>query len=494
MKKAIFFLSLLSCSSLLYAQVIGDAVRYTQLDFGGSTARSLGVAGSLSALGTEFATISTNPAGLAMYRGSEFILTPGYSINGNEGNLVTDSDPRPVDTRDGDFGFFNVGAVFATRPLAAKWKQFNVGLGFNRLADFHENFSYGGSSPGTIIDRFLEQANAEGVLNSFESELAFLTVGIYDDYYNGGFTSDFANIPFDFPITKEQDVERSGSISEMLLAFGGNYDEKLMIGVSFGFPFLNYQETKTYRERDTPTDEIPFFNELEFTERLSTTGVGINAKLGLIYRFSQAVRFGVAVHSPTVFGLDDNFSNSFTYYFTDANSDVPRSQDSPEGRFDYRLRTPWRVIGSAGILLGQSGFLTGEVEWVDYKANDFNLTVSNDATQADADYEADLEALMSRELTSSITARVGGEVVLDMFQLRAGVSVRTSPYDDLSDSNVGLSVGAGLRREQFYLDLGYRYTTATREYIPYLVSQAPEQLVSVDGNLERILFTFGYKF
>ena len=63
-------------------------------------------------------------------------------------------------------------------------------------------------------------------------------------------------------LQKEQTVKRRGGINELSLAFAGNYKERLMIGVSVGFPILNYTEEKLYNEADETHQKIKLLEEI----------------------------------------------------------------------------------------------------------------------------------------------------------------------------------------------------------------------------------------
>src|ERR1051325_78109 len=62
-----------SCSVIL-AQSAGEAVRYSELRFGG-TARGMGVAGALGAIGADYSSIINNPGGLGLFRQSEVMFS-----------------------------------------------------------------------------------------------------------------------------------------------------------------------------------------------------------------------------------------------------------------------------------------------------------------------------------------------------------------------------------------------------------------------------------
>ena len=66
-----------------YAQSAYDAAKIAQEDLSG-TARFVGMGGAMSALGGDISTISTNPAGIGIYRSNDVMLTLGYSLTGTE--------------------------------------------------------------------------------------------------------------------------------------------------------------------------------------------------------------------------------------------------------------------------------------------------------------------------------------------------------------------------------------------------------------------------
>ncbi len=48
-------------TTMLFAQNVGDAVRYSQFEYGG-TARNIGVGNTMGAIGADMSAISSNPA------------------------------------------------------------------------------------------------------------------------------------------------------------------------------------------------------------------------------------------------------------------------------------------------------------------------------------------------------------------------------------------------------------------------------------------------
>ena len=94
------------------AQTVQDAVRYSTLSYVGSTARSAGMAGAFGALGGDFLSLATNPAGIAVYRSGELSFTPSvYNANTSSeflGNKTSESASK-----------FNIGNIGLVIPFDA---------------------------------------------------------------------------------------------------------------------------------------------------------------------------------------------------------------------------------------------------------------------------------------------------------------------------------------------------------------------------------------
>lgn len=482
----LFFMGCLT----LQAQNLNDALRYSQYDYFG-TARSAAVAGSLGALGADFSVASTNPAGIAWMRRSQFVITPMFNLYTGK-TLLTNGNNREVSESASSLSLASFGMVFAGKSRNPVWRTVNFSLGFNRLADFNRKTVYRGTSQGSIVNRWTELANSDFGIDDFETGLASDVQAILYDENNNEYFSDFVDenndlIPGD--IEREQTVETSGGVNELSFAVAGSYDDRLLIGLGVGVPFVNYVEQKIYYESDAP-DVIPFFDALEFRENLTTTGIGVNVKLGLAYRVNQMVRLGLAVHTPTWFALEDNFTTDLSYSFTDGGVGSTETSLSPNGNFSYSLRTPWRISGGAGFIFGRSGFLSGELEWVNYGNNQFGFNgFSEDEDFANRDVE-DM-------LASSINLKLGGEYALQQFRLRGGISLRQPPYTDtegLPAFDTQISAGVGFTLESFFIDLAARRSTSEAVYRPYLTSYYPDQVFENNSNYIRILLTLGFRF
>ncbi len=486
----IFISSILIYTSNISAQTVEDAIRYSNLNVGG-TARTVGVGGAFGALGADFGAISINPAGLGMYRTSEFVFTPSFFIANTDAELVgagTESATK------NNFNLNNIGVVFHNDGSGFDMKSSGVAIGFNRLANFNREVYYEGATLGSLTDRFVQEAYGFSSDNlGFESSLAFNAGAIYqlnpDD--NNSWTTDYLDSGGNQMLFKNQRITQEGSINEMVLGWGANYNHKFMVGATIGVPFISFEETRTYIEEDTE-DQIDVFNELLYQQTLETSGVGINFKVGMVYRISQMFRLGLAVHSPTGMALNDTYQDSLSYDLTTTDLNGTFEADS-DGTFDYKLSTPWRAIVSGAVIIGKSGFISADVEYVDYAFANFNYTADNNLFEEE---EEEINTDIKNALTSAINLRIGGEYAIKKFRLRAGFSTAGS-YRDQADveSIQTISAGLGYRANYFYTDFAFQRASIRENYSPYrLVDPALGQSILNDINNSKIMLTIGFKF
>lgn len=489
----LFILLVLGAQAHLVAQSVSDALRFSRFEPNGG-ARYIGVMGSMGALGADFGVMSSNPAGLASFRKSELVLTAGLYVNRSEATLLGNDQNLMNTDRVNRFVVPNFGLVISHSPIGSSWKTFNVGIGLQQLANYRQQVYWEGLAPGTITDRFLELANGLTLnqLDDFEAGLAYDVTAILGPDANNFYSSDFELVPgSSAAVRKSQDIIRRGYMNELQLAFSSNYDDKLYTGITVGIPILSYHEEKVYAEFDD-NDAVPYFNSLLFEENVSSSGTGINLRLGFIYRANQMVRVGGAVHTPTWYSITDDYHNRLTYNYTDNQSPFERTSRSPDGVFDYRLATPWRLLANLGLIFAKNGFLSAEIEYTDYSTAAFNFT-----RQASSPALRDAQRLVNNEiqntLRDAVHFRLGGEITQNIFRFRAGIGFSGTEYAEGDMWAASWSAGFGIRENNFYLDLGFRRMIREEGYIPYQTSMAPQLNVNTKRVQDLMVLTLGIK-
>jgi hypothetical protein len=217
------------------------------------------MAGAFSAVGADFSATSLNPAGLGLYRKSDFMFTPGLRLVHNQSQYLGNSN----DINYSRFGFSNVGYVYTDR--IAKWnretrtrdeaekglKSYSFSLGFNQLGQFGRNTKVSGyNRNSSITDYFAAQANGLSVAE-IEASNGLPTQAWYayaidtsgsDGYYTGAAAGG--------QVQQSIDISEVGRLNEWTIGFGANVDDKIYFGGAIGIQDLKYQ----FPQRFGPAD------------------------------------------------------------------------------------------------------------------------------------------------------------------------------------------------------------------------------------------------
>ena len=165
-----FFLA----GGIAYAQGEMNAYTMSQTDLNG-TARYLGMSGAFGALGGDISSMSTNPAGLGIYRSSEVVTT--ISLSSIKAN--TNWNGSKADESKTKFNFDNIAYVgyFPTGndEGIVGW---NIGLSYNRVKSFNRSYRMNGAQPFSVADYAADMAH--GIP---EKDLTLVS-GKFDPYFD----------------------------------------------------------------------------------------------------------------------------------------------------------------------------------------------------------------------------------------------------------------------------------------------------------------------
>lgn len=483
----------------IYGQTLADAVRYSQTTPLG-TARTVGVGSAFGAMGGDYSVISINPAGLANFYRGEFTITPGIGSYDTEATL---QENQTIPKGYGSFGLDNLGFVNVNRNASGGWITSNYAVGVSRLASFKNSFDFEGRTTGTFADRWLELRKDATISNydfNYEVDLAEKSEVIGYDDDNKEYYIDYLS---DDAVDKRQEVRQSGFINEVSLAWAGNYKNIINVGASFGLPIMYFNDERSYADSLQTTyaeGTKTFRNSLKFDQKLSSFGLGANAKLGISANLSS-FRVGAAIHSPTFYALTDQFSNNldYRYAYTENGSQTSTggtASTSPDGNFEYMYRTPWKAIGSVGYIIRMGdirGFVNGDLEYIDYTSGGFDLTTNSDNFD-DAQFERELNTQIDTELQAVVNYRFGGELAYKKYRIRAGYGISKPAEKANTNEGKQLSLGLGYRGDDSFFDIAMRNTSSSSDYRPYASLVGRDQNVRVDHKNMRFVATFGFKF
>ena len=137
MKNILLFICIFFCGLASLAQVPEDALKYGWFGPNG-TARTQAIGGAIGALGADVTATYVNPAGLAFFKTSDFVVSPGFSFIKNNSNFRGD-------TKTDDKSFFNLGtsgAVFGSSNPNSSWNGQAFSIAVSTVANFNNRISY----------------------------------------------------------------------------------------------------------------------------------------------------------------------------------------------------------------------------------------------------------------------------------------------------------------------------------------------------------------
>lgn len=478
-KSLVLVFCLLTAITAVYSQNEIDALRYSRLSPTG-TARFTAMGGAFGALGADFSSLSHNPAGIGLYTRSEFSITPSLYVGSSESRYM--GDIREDEKY--NFNLGNIGIVLVQdltmRNPSSQWKRVQFGFGMNRMANFHNRVLISGfNETSSYLTPIVDESQGVSLddLDNFGAGLAYDTELMWNDV-NGVYYIDMPN----GGVIQRKSIESSGAINEMVFSFGANYNDQVYLGATLGVPYISYKETSIYTETDTE-NRSDYFDSFTRIDELETSGTGINLKVGIIVRPTDFIRLGGAIETPTFYSMSDDFSTSFRSRFDTASS----KRASATGYYDYELNTPFKAMAGVGIILGKSGLISADYQYLNYsnarlRADDYDFEGENDAIRESYNVAHNL--------------RFGAEWRLGLLSLRGGYAISANPYKEGTNSVMNTySAGLGVRGGRVFADLTWAMNDMDDEYHLYSTPfNAEPPVADTQITNSMFLFTLGFRF
>ena len=513
MKKfSILILCACSINSLL-AQEPADALRYSWYSSSGS-ARQQAVGGAMASLGGDISATFVNPAGLGFYKTAEFVLSPGFNFLNNKATYYS----RTEKNNKQNLAFGTSGIVWGDGTNKSRNNRTSdvLSIAINQTANFGSNILYrGANNQSSYSQKFLEEIknnndkDANNVASGYPTgtSLAFNTYWI--DTIAGGSSGNYqfqTRAPIATGLLQQNTITSTGGITELALAFASSYRDKLFVGGTIGVPFLHYHRHGEFQEADATTNANNKVDFASITDNLTTDGVGVNIKAGIIFKPTDFIRLGFAIHSPTLYNLTDDYNASVTTntesykgMLTQSSGDFNGGNDA---EFKYLLLTPYRIIASASYVLRevedvrkQKGFLTLDIEYLNYTASSFKPDY-NDNNQSTKDYLKTLNGAIDKAYKGAFNIKAGGELKFTTVMVRLGTAYYSNPYKNLAGekgSRFQLSGGLGYRNKGIFVDIAYVYVMGKDVHFPYRLQNTPFSGAKINATGGNAILTVGFK-
>lgn len=498
------------CGMPAMAQETYENTRLIDNDLNG-TARYVGMGGAMEALGADISTMSSNPAGIGLFRKSKVDLSLG---------LVSQQDATKFNSLDKtNASFDQLGFVYVLNKTSNS--GFNVGFNYHKSRNFDQILGAANTLTNASQNKLTYQKYRNKIFTDKKSMTYNQIDGLYMD--NLLYNKD-AGKYYNYPATGYlYNEENKGYISEYDVSLSGNINNRVYLGLTFGLHDVHYRNYSEYTENFVANaDKIP---GLTLNDNREITGTGYDVKFGAIFRpFDEnAFRVGVYVNTPTWYDLTtSNYST-----MTDGTTTVPTRES-----YDFRVDTPWKFGLSLGHTINNVVALGATYEYADYSAmstriKDGGYFDSWYGTYYESSHKDDaMNAHTKATLKGVHTLKLGAEFkVMPEWSVRLGYNYLSAMFNEDGAKNGSIAspgsyyasstsfvnwkdtnrftCGVGYAHKNFNVDLAYQYSVQNGEYFPfmnYYEGKTPSNedniatATKVNNKRHQLLLTLGYRF
>ena len=515
MKRKIYTAIFLLSSYISFSQTPEDALRLSWFQLRG-TARNQAIGGAMASLGGDATANHINPAGLAFFKTSDFIVTPAVQFGKGKSNFRGTNSSASGQTK---FGLGTSGFVlggFGNRArnsfaiTVTKQADFNhtsYYKGLNDYSSFAEPLADEFANSGLTIKQALEYSSSVSV----PTRMALYTYLVDTVRVNGNLQV-IARSENPSARNQENLIESTGGITELNLGWGVETSKKFMAGISLGISIIKQERRTYYNESDASGDLDNDFAFMAYDERFTLKGYGLNLRGGFIYRPKEYIRLGLAVHSPTWMPLKETLSSGLAAdleslfgagngYDSVGVSTITGGGQQIENK--YSLNSPTKIMISGSYVFRevedirrQKGFITADIEYTNYKWMNYGPYARETNGSTDKAPFTPLNEAIDAIYKGTFNFRIGGELKFKTIMGRAGFAYYTSPYKDkeLKGRKMFASAGLGYRNKGVFVDLTYVHRLNKDVNFPYRVnSPRANTFADLKDNGGNVLLTVGFK-
>ena len=520
--KKIFFAAWVLAVMPAAAQDTYESARLLGSDLNG-TARYVGMGGAMDALGADISTISTNPAGVGVFRHS--------NINASLG-IVSQMDVQKFDgLGKTNVSFDQIGFVYSSRISPTSY--LNVGFNYHKSRNFDQILSAANNLRGCSQNGLTYYKAEKGIYELDENNQGDI-IGYEgnnrswsyseSDYMNANALMLDPNDGYIYTIDARAysfDRAHRGWIADYDFNLSGNVNDRFYWGLTVGIKDVNYKGYGEYGE--TLVDAAGDCGSMAVGDARKIKGTGFDVKAGLIFLpiEESPFRIGVSVATPTFYDLtssnDSQLDNNCKY----GSWDYGYSSES----YDFKFYTPWKFGLSMGHTIGNQVALGVGYEYSDWGASKNRINDGShydwwsDEYYEDSHTDKPMKENAERSLTGQHILKAGLEIKpIPEFALRLGYNYLSSPYEergcrDMTLDSPGVSYssttdyvnwkdthrftcGMGVKAGGMNIDLAYQYSATNGDFHPFqpYVDVKATGVKEVSNKRHQVLLTLGYTF
>ena len=485
------------------------------------TARYIGMGGAMEALGADISTISTNPAGIGLFRSSSVNLS--FGLSSQQDVTTYGSDHKTVPS------FDQAGFVYSMRTNSRSF--LNFAFNYSKSRNFNQILNAAGKLNGSAQNKL--------TYNKFVGNEDFIYIDkdgtLLSNYIQ------FSQLDYLYAnnINYEEDADGNGSfygydgdaydmyraqsgyIGRYDFNISGNVNNRFYWGVTVGVQDVHYNGFSDYIENLGGST-------VEVMDTRKITGNGVDIKAGVILRpvEESPFRIGLSVSTPTWYKLTTSNYTSMSLL----NGNVSQQLFAPEigESYEFKLYTPWKFGASLGHTVGNNLALGLSYEYADYSTADtrvidgydyygneesYSEYATNQHTKNTLKGVSTIKAGLEFKPDPSLAVRLGFNYVAPMYD-KLGVKDGTLDsygvfYQSQSDftnweDTYRITAGLGYNIDKFSIDLAYQYSTTNGNFSPFYdcadninsesLTNNNFDVCKVSNKRHQLMLTLGYRF
>jgi hypothetical protein len=407
--------------------------------------------GAFGALGGDLSAINVNPAGSAVFNDNQYEFTLSNSKKSIKSYYFSETSMKNKSKFSGNQG----GGVWVFKNYGeGNINKISFSVNAQTNNSYYNNFEIKGRNQSNSIDKFFLN-NSNGISVSDVSvgvnETTSEVYKFLGEYY--GFSAQQAFLAYQSYLINFDDTNNSfysnarysNGVNQQYTSDSKGYNNKYNINVAVQFKEdfyfgLNINTHEIYIENytrhfESNFDEDSAIKSILFENKLTTYGEGFSFQIGALKKFNN-FRIGFSYQSPTWYSLLDET----TQYLETESVDIDglSFRDIVDPRITnlypkYKLNSPSSLTFSSALVIGKIGLISFDVISKDYSR--IKVKPNNEFT--------DSNNLIKSQLQSTINFKIGSEIRLNKFSLRAGFNSIESPYINFTENSTSFSYGIG---------------------------------------------------